>query len=358
MNNKSAITTLLAILLLAGVLQGCKKEGDASTNLQEAVAQAKEGGIPFLNDLGIDVKNVIADSVIDLSGDWDSIPRIELNDTLAATLLKDVRVAEMKADLFEASIVAVRPLAEDKTLIAFELFVGDIDGVLMAIYDRQGKMLDAINAGTWNKTLPYSMVEDGTEEDVLKDSAICRFTSDREFVLNRSVCRVSSKNGVKWRMTRDYNYTVTDNGMLSLEVKHKKMNGKFDEDDPQKGIFDITDLQRYPQSCNGLMERLDTMASQIGPTNEVYMDFIDQLTRIFQTNGQELFAYMSGKEQNHLRATFKAVLAEGFLLREDLDATIGAIKDPAIKKYAESEVKKWGKVPHAPIMPVGKKQKD
>lgn len=336
---------LLSLLALAALCCSCG-HGKRSDEAQKAIAEAKTEGIAFLREMGIDASQVVVDSVINVWGDQEQRPMIPLSEKQVVALLKDVPAAGLADSPVAPKIVAVHPMRNDHTLVAYWMEGGDGYGILMVTYDKSGKVKDAISTGSWSQVNDYSMV-DGGMGDVLTDSTICHLGGD-SIVLDRKVSRLpvaGDKQGPAiWTVERSYVYAMADDGTLDVQaMKTVRQTGKPVDGDPSLTVFfDLADLDRYPQTGKGQMERLDQLASAIKPETSEFMDLTHSASLMFETNRERFLLWIANHRQNHVMPVFEAVFSKGFVEKNELYQAIKVIKDARAKQYLEQVTAQWG----------------
>ena len=336
---------ILLSLLLGGLFLGCKKESGADDEVEVATIQAKAEGIPFLEKLGIDVKDVVADSVINL---WESSSTaqhsIALKEEVALRLLKNVLDTD---EPMIASIVAVKPLPHDQVIVVYSLDFGDYQLIEFINYDQDGHQLDVLSTGSWASVEPYAVVEQEFENDGLCDSTICHFGGVSQFTLNRVVSRErfnsqSKTSAQLWRMERDYVYDIMPNGQFKVkEMKVAHIDGTMGDSDPSLKSLAMNDVLRYSSADPGMMPALDKLAMNLKPGTNDYEELTYVLSRVFSNNPQRVLLWLSRNPGNHLMGELKTMFTGGYVVPEDLQRAVDSMKDPAARQHMQEVISTW-----------------
>ncbi len=287
--------------------------------------EAKDDGIPFLQEMGIDVRPLITDEQINLwAMSHDSVPRprVLLPDSSAMRLLKALPEAGVGQDTARVYIVGVRPLQQGNVLVAYVLQAGSEQRVVIVTYSSEGAMVDAIDVGVANGATREGMWNYAAGGEIFSDSISCRVSDGNELLLTRvSSCQLVADTAgaepARWRMERSYVYSILQNGTFELvQAKTVKLRGTLGEGDPSMATFDMMDLLRYPHSAHGLMPRLDFLATRA--SNQGSRDFTAVVYQLYSRNPRPFLTWMGENPGNHVEAVFRQLVDTGVVPRDQL----------------------------------------
>ena len=347
-----SIFTLLAIMLAA-----C---GTSTASENSSSAAARNGDFAFLKKLGFNLNEIPRfDSEVVI--DYEKNPFVAMTNAQQEALLDVVgepfRAGEDIEGVF--SIIGIRALPNDHTLILYNVEFGDGASKVFAIYDRDGKTIDYIDSGYWGEMHPIETNENYTEGVSYGDDTKCIFDSPSTMVLKRKFNKVqwANKNGdiniIKefWCIDKNYNYTITDKGILKLNNIEVKKQGPVEEHQAlMEEISDLTYLSY--RSDEPIFDRLNALAMR--PEIKRYLANSDDdisyrlqgvVQGLYSSKPQQLLQWMSQHRdlsKNAVTGLLEQCFSSGWIAKETLIELIEQMPNGDAKQYIEELTAQWG----------------
>ena len=362
MKKSICVAAMVAAMLLPF---SCKANKPAAPEASGAAkVETIKSDFSFLKKLGIDP----ADSLLmgnRLETADDKIVMLGLNEKQRKALLGDVFEGE-DADYGNFCIIGVRALPGDYTLVVYHIEFGDGSDGLVAIYDRNGKLIDCCQTGPWDFKMPDFMNDDYTAGVMREEHNVLDMVSNNSFKITNSVSKydvvavpldgedegVSGFKKVKDQMsiTKEYNFTVDKNGHLKMETpKVLDKKGATAHDlllDEIDGMFkapkyDVSILDKV----NAIAAKPEVKASMGSEEDEVGYRLEAIINRVFAMNPQGLLKWLASHRdltKNHVVTIFESLFSEGAVDKYLLYQQIQKMPAGADKDYLEKLTGQWG----------------
>lgn len=353
------LTTLAAMTLLA-----CKG-GNTSTDNADAQPAASQAtaqlDLGFLKKLGIDVSKLYT------IGDTYNFKEFEnlvaLENAQVVKLLPMVQSTSDEAEVEEGYYIeAVKALPGGCTMLIFAVEYGDSGTNLMAIYDKNGNLVDFMDLGNCNEMTPLEYFDDDFKRGKSQaTNTVIQFKSPGEFTLDKTVKegewqREDESKPVKftkvmWLVQTLNTYQVSDNGTLALtDSKELKREGNIDQD--YQRWLAIGHLGRLPMSDTTRIDRLNDLANKL--VKQMGRQQYDEesasyhvqmvLAEFYDSNPQALlqWIYKNRNKPNMIVEHFEQIFANNWRNKYTLVKAIEQMKDKNAQKYLEELTAQWG----------------
>lgn len=326
----------------------------------------RQGHFPFLDALGITVDETL------MLGDTLRLPDIYCGDDSQENKINGV---ELTQDQYRALIVpagylfademslwtllGVRDACDGKTLAVFHS--GNNVGycVMLATYDAEGRILDAINARELHLVWRADLSAPDDDRSFVLDGF---FTFDmNHLTLHRTMSECimdydkDLKGAPKWHQAWEQDYFINDKGYFMLQQPHvTSESGPID-------YYAAMDLKSWDLLvCSlhdpGVMDVWNNFVPLMKETyapDYPYNPFPWDVTQLYRMNPQRFLRWMAARrhEDNNLLPYFKLVPGD----RPDLLAEIGRIDDDDARQWLTALVNSWD---DKPLTQVYKKKKE
>lgn len=324
---------------------------------------ASMGLFGFLRTLGIDMKNVALLTDAPFNGGDDAHGEA-LNTEQYKTLLNDVyhfnrfsgeELAEMEGNFF---ITGVRALPGGNTLVVLLVEFGDGSDNNIAVFDRQGRLTDYLDANTWASMDNTEANEDYTAGTAYSTTGMMQFDSDSEFHVTKCLNLVDWVNRGQWKLEtvathwtieRTFHYSVDKAGHLTLQRIDSATDDHADPRMVQEQ--DIRALQFYPRSQESRLDILNTKATdpdvkRAMDNPDVSVGFqIEQVMYIYyRQNPQQVLNWMASHRGrgNSLLTVFERLFSNNWVRKEELIDEMQRMTDPSARSYMERITAQWG----------------
>ena len=173
----------MALLAVAcGTTTG--KNGD---EVGSTVPDSLRRTLQFITDLGINPDTLMMPECINYPVFADTVLHSHwLTADEAVTLGMQV-LCGVDADGTPAQLMCIHPVSQEVTLLMFQVYYGDHSPVVLATYDKDGVIVDLMNAGMWAEV---NTRYDGLRMSGGVDSTVMKLGSGGKFVLDRTLTQV------------------------------------------------------------------------------------------------------------------------------------------------------------------------
>ena len=339
-------TKYLWLLAFVMALTACKG-GDKTQTSQFA----------FLNDLGITVndKLLLSDSLVlndiycgDPSQQTEDVDGLRLDRKQYEALV--VPAGKLFSDeMSQWVLLGVRDMGSGVTLAAY--YNGNSIGycVDLMTYDRQGKLLDAINTREQHLLWRIYLSDINNDTVFTLDSKIT-FSSDK-ITLHRLMgrCVMDFDSGLKgapiWQQQWDQDYTINSKGYFVLEGQQVVME-KGEVDHYAALDFKSWDMLVCSMHDADIMDTWNNYAELINSTYDPYYKYNPfpwDVAQLYSMNPQRFLKWMSAKREqgNRLLPCFKLLPDDRPALLEE----ISRLEDASARQWLTNLVNSWDDKP-------------
>ena len=344
------------VLILAGLvlLAGCAAKGgdNAAADTQKVTAQQVKN-MDFLHRMGVNTDQLmLIGDKLNLS--WNE-EFCSLTDDQVRALLNDVYKLGADEDVEGVhSIIGVKPLAGDHTMVLFHIEFGDGSKQVMGIYDQQGRMTDYLETGSSLE----SMVEasDDMSKGVSRRNDVDYEFPESEIILNRFFKQyewVLNGEQVKpvrdmWTIKKVYRYSIGEDGKLKWLKTDISKSGQVDEDVLLRD--EVNDLQMRPASDPKVMDDLnafvsrDAVQADIKAEGDLEWGVSSALWGVFMENPQGVLTWMAKNQGkgNYLLPLFEGLFSSGTINKNLLVKELEKMTDAKARQYLDTLTAQWG----------------
>jgi len=317
-----------------------------------------EGKFDFFKQLGISINNNL------MLGD-----NITLNDIYNGDSSQDdneVKGKELSAEQYQALIVpagidfidvmsrwlllGVRDVGNGNTLAAY--FAGNSIGycVELMTYDRQGKLLDAINLREQHLLWRVNMMDPDDYRVYTLDSKIT-FGKNNGVTLHRVMgeCVMDYDKGLKsapsWQQAWEQSYTVNEKGHFVIQ-RQQVVSEKGQVDKYAAMDFRTWDLLACSLHDPGIMDfwnRYEPQVTAAYGAEYTYNPFPLDVLKLYSINPQRFLKWMAapGNQDNSLLPYFKVPRDQ----RPEFIKEVNRLQDPDARQWLTTLIDSWDDTP-------------
>ncbi|MBR1551660.1 MAG: hypothetical protein IJ632_04995 [Muribaculaceae bacterium] len=324
---------------------------------------ATSGDFAFLRALGVDMNRVAVLTDAPFNGGDDAhgasltteqyIPL--LNDVYRFKQFSREELEEMEGNFF---ITGVRALPGGNTLVVVLVELGDCADNDIAVFDRQGHLIDYLDGDTWASMDNTDANEDYTAGTAYNTTGMMQFDSDTEFHITKRLALVDWVNRGEWKreavathwtIEKTYHYRVDTAGHLSLQRIDSATDGSAEPRLVQEQ--DIRMLQFYPRSQDSRLDFMNTKAmdhdvKRLMADPDATAGFLmEQVMYIYyRQNPQQVLNWMASHRgrDNCLLTVFERLFSNSWVRKEELIDEMQRMTDPSARSYMERITGQWG----------------
>lgn len=317
----SCVMALLAVA--CGTTTG--KNGD---EVGSTVPDSLRHSLQFITDLGINPDTLMMPECINYPVFADTVSHSHwLTADEAVTLGMQV-LCGVDADGTPAQLMGIHPVSQEVTLLMFQVYYGDHSPVVLATYDKDGVIVDLMNAGTWagvNTRYERLMVSIGVDSTVMKLGSGGKFVLDRMLTEVEPVHDGSMIFGIH-HTTFDYQIDPVT-GIITLLGRTVDKADVIPEFAQQRQLEEIT---WSPIQDEEVMARFEALAQANAIPNN-YLD-IELLLRLDFTPWSVL-RWLYEHPDSRVKQLLMDAVKENQVDADRLKHAISTVDDPQVKQY-------------------------
>ena len=317
----SCVMALLAVA--CGTTTG--KNGD---EVGSTVPDSLRRTLQFITDLGINPDTLMMPECINYPVFADTVSHSHwLTADEAVTLGMQV-LCGVDADGTPAQLMGIHPVSQEVTLLMFQVYYGDHSPVVLATYDKDGVIVDLMNAGMWAEV---NTRYDGLRMSGGVDSTVMKLGSGGKFVLDRTLTQVDHFfDGAEIFGTHHATYDYQINPVTGIITLLKRTIDKADvapEFAQQRQLEEIT---WSPMQDEEVMARFEALAQTNAIPNN-YLD-IELLLRLDFTPWSVL-RWLYEHPSSRVKQLLMDAVKENQVDADRLKHAISTVDDPKVKQY-------------------------
>lgn len=317
----SCVMALLAVA--CGTTTG--KNGD---EVGSTVPDSLRRTLQFITDLGINPDTLMMPECINYPAFADTVLHSHwLTADEAVTLGMQV-LCGVDADGTPAQLMCIHPVSQEVTLLMFQVYYGDHSPVVLATYDKDGVIVDLMNAGMWAEV---NTRYDGLRMSGGVDSTVMKLGSGGKFVLDRTLTQVDHFfDGAEIFGTHHATYDYQINPVTGIITLLKRTVDKADvapEFAQQRQLEEIT---WSPIQDEEVMARFEALAQANAIPNN-YLD-IELLLRLDFTPWSVL-RWLYEHPSSRVKQLLMDAVKENQVDADRLKHAISTVDDPMVKQY-------------------------
>lgn len=282
----------------------------------------------FITDLGINPDTLMMPECINYPVFADTVSHSHWLTADEAVTLGVQVLCGVDADGTPAQLMGIHPVSQDVTLLMFQVYYGDHSPVVLATYDKDGVIVDLMNAGMWAEV---NTRYDGLRMSGGVDSTVMKLGSGGKFVLDRTLTQVDHFfDGAEFFGTHHATYDYQINPVTGIITLLKRTIDKSDvapEFAQQRQLEEIT---WSPIQDEEVMARFEALAQTNAIPNN-YLD-IELLLRLDFTPWSVL-RWLYEHPDSRVKQLLMDAVKENQVDADRLKHAIGTVDDPQVKQY-------------------------